>query len=152
MSYYNNILETIGNTPLIRLNKVIDADALVLAKVETFNPGHSIKDRMALKMVEDAENSGRIKPGDTLIEPTSGNTGIALAFVAAAKGYKLILTMPESMSVERQKLLKLLGAELELTPAGKGMTGALNRAEEIVKNARKSISVCSLFRLSLLCL
>ena len=132
---YDSILETVGNTPLIRLAK-FTADAGVAAQIvgkcEFFNPLHSVKDRIGLAMVDAAEADGRIAPGATLVEPTSGNTGIALAFVCAARGYRLILTMPESMSVERRKMLALLGAEIVLTPATKGMSGAVAKAEEIV--------------------
>ena len=111
--YYNNILETIGHTPLVKLNKVCkDLPCTVLAKVETFNPGHSIKDRMALQMIEDAEADGRLKPGGTIIEATSGNTGISLAMVGAARGYKTIIVMPDSMSLERKILIRAYGAEL----------------------------------------
>ncbi len=132
---YDNILETIGNTPLIRLGRLAQEAgcvADVLVKAEFFNPLSSVKDRIALAMVEAAEASGKITKDSVLVEPTSGNTGIALAFVCAVKGYRLILIMPESMSIERRKMLKILGAELELTPAPKGMRGAIERAEEIL--------------------
>jgi cysteine synthase A len=131
---YDSILDTIGDTPLVRLPKLSRADgcqANLLAKLEFFNPLASVKDRIGLAMIEAAEASGRLKADTVLIEPTSGNTGIALAFVCAAKGYKLILTMPESMSLERRKMLLLLGATIELTPAAKGMRGALDRATEL---------------------
>ncbi len=130
---YDNVLATIGDTPLVRLNRMTEgAGGEVLAKLEFFNPLSSIKDRIADSMIEMAEASGQLTKDTLLVEPTSGNTGIALAFVCAAKGYKLVLTMPESMSVERRKMLKLLGAELELTPAAQGMKGAIARAAEIV--------------------
>lgn len=140
---YNNIIETIGCTPLVRLNRLAKEAGCVAdiaVKLEFFNPLASVKDRIAMAMVEAAEAEGKIHAGTTvLVEPTSGNTGIALAFVCAAKGYKLILTMPESMSVERRKMLKFLGAELELTPAAKGMRGAIERAEEIVASNPNAI-------------
>ncbi|WP_207480669.1 cysteine synthase A [Arenibaculum pallidiluteum] len=133
---YDSILDTIGATPLVRFRRLAaenGAKADVVGKLEFFNPLASVKDRIGFAMIESAEREGRIEPGRTvLVEPTSGNTGIALAFVAAAKGYRLILCMPESMSVERRKMLKLLGAELVLTPAAEGMKGAIRRAEEIV--------------------
>ncbi|MBY0355431.1 MAG: cysteine synthase A [Rickettsiales bacterium] len=132
---YDSILHTIGNTPLVRLNRLAEQAgcvATIYAKLEFFNPLSSIKDRIALGMIEAAEASGQLNKDTMLVEPTSGNTGIALAFACAAKGYKLTLTMPESMSIERRKMLKFLGAELELTPAAKGMKGAIARAEELV--------------------
>jgi cysteine synthase len=132
---YDSIIDTIGATPLVRLHRLAQkagTKADILAKCEFFNPFDSVKDRIGVSMIAAAEDAGRIKPGTVLVEPTSGNTGIALAFVCAAKGYRLILTMPESMSVERRKMLKLLGAELELTPAAQGMRGAIAKAEEIV--------------------
>lgn len=132
MGIYNNITEIVGNTPLVRLNKIMDgAPATVLAKLEFYNPTSTIKDRIGIAMVDAAEASGQLKPGGTIIEATSGNTGIALAMVGAARGYKVILTMPESMSKERRALLRAFGAELVLTPAGEGMNGAVKRAEEI---------------------
>jgi cysteine synthase len=134
---YDSITETIGATPLVRLArlaKVHGVTADILGKCEFFNPLGSVKDRIGLAMIEAAEAAGKIRPGKTvLVEPTSGNTGIALAFVAAAKGYRIILTMPDSMSVERRKMLKLLGAELELTPAAQGMRGAIARAEALLR-------------------
>jgi len=133
MAIFNNAAETVGNTPLIRLNRVAaGVDAEVVAKCEFYNPLNSVKDRIGKAMIEAAEADGSLKEGGIIVEPTSGNTGIALAFVARAKGYRCILTMPESMSLERRKLLKLLGAELVLTPAEKGMKGAIARATEIV--------------------
>ena len=129
-----NILELIGNTPMVRLHCLTDASmATVIAKVESFNPGGSVKDRICLAMIEDAESKGLLKPGATIVEPTSGNTGIGLAMIGAVKGYKVILTMPEVMSVERLYILKSYGAEVILTPADEGMIGAVKKAEEIVK-------------------
>ena len=127
----DNILQTIGNTPHVRINRLFGADANVWIKSERSNPGGSIKDRIALSMVEDAEKSGALKPGGTIIEPTSGNTGIGLALVAAVKGYRLILVMPDSMSVERRRLMLAYGASFDLTPKEKGMKGAIARAEEL---------------------
>ena len=129
----NTILETIGNTPHIRLNRLFCDRAEVWVKSERANPGGSIKDRIALSMIEDAESSGKLKPGGTIIEPTSGNTGIGLAMVAAVKGYKLILVMPDSMSVERRRLMLAYGASFDLTPREKGMKGAIARAQEIAQ-------------------
>lgn len=130
---YSDITEAFGNTPLVRLNRVTDgSEAIVLAKLEFYNPTSSVKDRLGVAIVDAAEASGELKPGGTIVEATSGNTGIALAMVAAARGYKVVLTMPESMSIERRALLKGFGAELVLTPAPEGMKGAVSRAEEIV--------------------
>lgn len=128
---YQNVLETIGRTPHIRINRLFGADANVWVKSERTNPGGSIKDRIALAMVEEAEKSGQLQPGGTIIEPTSGNTGVGLAMVAAVKGYKLILVMPESMSIERRRLFLAYGASFDLTPKEKGMKGAIARAEEL---------------------
>jgi cysteine synthase A len=130
----SNVLELIGNTPLVRLARVVEPRmAAILAKLESANPGGSVKDRICLAMVEDAEARGLLKPGSTVVEPTSGNTGIGLAMICASKGYRIILTMPETMSAERIQILKSYGAEVVLTPAAEGMVGAVKRAEAIVK-------------------
>lgn len=139
MPVYNSILDIVGNTPLIKLNRITDgAQAEVYVKLESQNPLGSVKDRIGKAMIEAGEKAGKIKKDTIIVEPTSGNTGIALAFVCAAKGYKLILTMPESMSLERRHLLRILGAELVLTPAEKGMPGAVARAEEIAASTPNS--------------
>ncbi|MGD0462714.1 MAG: cysteine synthase A [Tepidisphaeraceae bacterium] len=136
---FNDITETIGGTPLVRLNRVIPKDqATVLVKCEFFNPLSSVKDRIGVAMIDAGERAGKINKNAVIVEPTSGNTGIALAFVCAARGYKLILTMPQSMSIERRRLLKALGAQVELTPAEEGMRGAINRAEAILKENKNS--------------
>ena len=136
---YNNIVETVGHTPLVRLNRVTaGVDATILLKCEFFNPLGSVKDRIGMAMIEDAERRGILNKDTVIIEPTSGNTGIALAFVAAAKGYKMILTMPETMSVERRTLLAMLGAKLVLTPGTEGMKGAIARAEQLAKETPNS--------------
>lgn len=127
-----SILETVGSTPLVRINQLNSGGAEVLVKVESRNPGGSVKDRVGIAMVEDAEKRGLIKPGACIVEPTSGNTGIGLAVAAAVKGYKLILTMPDTMSIERRKLLAAFGAKIELTPGAEGMSGAIARAKEIL--------------------
>ncbi|GAA5496255.1 cysteine synthase [Rubritalea halochordaticola] len=130
----NNMVDTVGNTPLIKLNKLTEGlEAEVYVKAEFFNPLFSVKDRIGRSMIEAAERDGKLKPGGTIIEPTSGNTGIALAFVARAKGYRCILTMPESMSIERRVLLRMLGAEIVLTPAAKGMGGAIAKAKQLLE-------------------
>jgi cysteine synthase A len=130
----NNILETIGNTPHLKINKLYDGKKNVWVKLERNNPGGSIKDRIALAMIEEAEKKGVLKPGSVIIEPTSGNTGIGLSIVAAVKGYRIILVMPESMSIERRKIMSALGAEFELTPREKGMKGAIEKAQELAKS------------------
>lgn len=130
---YHSILEKIGSTPLVRINKLNEGGAEVLVKMEYFNPGGSVKDRVGLAMIEKAEEEGKLKAGSLIIEPTSGNTGIGLALVAAVKGYRLILTMPDTMSIERRKLLAAYGAELVLTEGAKGMKGAIEKAEELLR-------------------
>lgn len=134
----NSIIDLIGNTPLVEINRLNDGGAQVVAKLEFFNPASSVKDRIAHAMIDDAERNGKLDKDTVIVEPTSGNTGVGLAFVAAVKGYRLILTMPESMSIERRKLLKKFGAELVLTPAGQGMKGAIAKADEIAAEHKKS--------------
>ena len=134
MKIYDDITQVFGNTPLVRINKIMDgAGAEVLAKLEFYNPTSTVKDRLGIAIIDAAERSGQLKPGDTIVEATSGNTGIAIAMVAAARGYKAILTMPESVSLERRTLLRAFGATLILTPATEGMTGAVSKSEEIGK-------------------
>ena len=139
---YNSIIDTIGDTPLVRIDRLAKAhgvNANLLCKLEFFNPISSVKDRIGVAMIEAMEEAGVLKQGTVIVEPTSGNTGIALAFVCASKGYRLILVMPESMSIERRKMLLLLGAELELTPAAKGMRGAIQRAEELKETFESAV-------------
>ena len=135
---FDNAAGTVGSTPLVRIHRIIRSKAHVVAKLEFFNPLSSVKDRIGLAMIEAAERDGLVGPDTTIVEPTSGNTGIALAFVCAIKGYRLLLTMPESMSLERRKLLKMLGAELVLTPADKGMPGAIDAAKAILKEDKNA--------------
>jgi cysteine synthase A len=136
---YDDITQTIGNTPLIRLRRVVgDATATVVAKMENFNPLWSVKDRIGVSMIDAAEREGKVNKNTTIVEPTSGNTGIGLAFTCAARGYKLVVTMPETMSLERRRLLKAFGAEVVLTPGEKGMNGAIARAEEIIRSTPNS--------------
>jgi len=139
LKIYNSILDGIGSTPLVRLNRLTSGlNCTILAKLESQNPGRSVKDRISLNMIKEAENANMLTKQTTIIEPTSGNTGIGLALVCSVKGYRLILTMPESMSIERRNLLKAYGAELVLTPAKEGMKGAINKAEELAKNTLHS--------------
>jgi len=137
MKIYSDITQTIGNTPLVRINK-LGSGAVILAKLESFNPASSVKDRLGVALIDAAERDGKINKESVIIEPTSGNTGIALAFVAAARGYKLILTMPETMSVERRQLLKIFGAQIVLTDGAKGMRGAIEKAEELAAQTPNS--------------
>ena len=139
---HGNLISLVGNTPLLEVQNIEKGEELkarLIVKVEFFNPGGSVKDRVALAMIEEAEKRGLLRPGSVIIEPTSGNTGIGLAWVASVKGYKLILTMPETMSLERQNLLKALGATLVLTPGNEGMTGAIRRANELKEEHEESI-------------
>ncbi len=135
MKLYDNITQVVGNTPLVKINRILDgAKAQVYAKLEFYNPSSTVKDRIGIAMIDDAERSGRLKPGGSIVEATSGNTGVALAMVGAARGYKVILTMPDSVSKERRTLIKAYGAQLVLTPGAEGMKGAVAKAEEIGKN------------------
>jgi cysteine synthase A len=138
MARAEKITDLIGNTPVVKINKINEGGAFVYVKLECFNPLSSVKDRIALAMIDEAEKSGKLKPDSVIIEPTSGNTGIGLAYVAAVKGYRIILTMPDTMSIERRKLLKAFGAELELTEGAKGMKGAIARAEELAKSVPRA--------------
>ena len=148
---YDNILETMGNTPLVRLPRITDGmPADLCYKLEFFNPIASVKDRIAIAMIEDLEASGKLKAGGTIVEPTSGNTGIGIAFAAAAKGYKAILVMPEQMSIERRKMMKLLGAELVLTEAAGGIPGAMAKADEIIAATPGAVQAGQFTNLSLI--
>ena len=141
---HQSLIDLIGNTPLVQLNNIMtdfNLKARLIAKIESFNPGGSVKDRAALAMIEDAEQKGQLLPGALIIEPTSGNTGVGLAWIASLKGYKVVLTMPDTMSIERQKLLKALGAEIILTPGAEGMAGAIKKAEELRNNTPGSIII-----------
>ena len=141
---YQSLIDLIGNTPLVQLNNIMtdfNLKARLIAKIESFNPGGSVKDRAALAMIKDAEQKGQLSPGALIIEPTSGNTGVGLAWIASLKGYKVVLTMPDTMSIERQKLLKALGAEIILTPGAEGMAGAIKKAEELRDNTPGSIII-----------
>ena len=141
---YQSLIDLIGNTPLVQLNNIMtdfNLKARLIAKIESFNPGGSVKDRAALAMIEDAEKKGLLSPGALIIEPTSGNAGVGLAWIASLKGYKVVLTMPDTMSIERQKLLKALGAEIILTPGAEGMAGAIKKAEELRDNTHGSIII-----------
>ncbi len=134
MTIYNSVTELVGKTPIVKLNRIVPEGAAdVYVKLEAFNPGSSVKDRIALAMIEAAEKEGNFHPGDTIVEPTSGNTGIGLAWVGAAKGYKVIIVMPETMSIERRKIIQAYGAELVLMPGSEGMKGAIVKAQEIAK-------------------
>src|SRR4051812_29292426 len=140
MPIYDDVTKLIGNTPLVRLNKITDgAQATVAAKLEFYNPANSVKDRIGVAIVDAAEASGALQPGGTIVEATSGNTSIALAMVGAARGYTVVLAMPESMSIERRKLLRAYGAELVLTPAGEGMRGAVTRAEQLASEREGAV-------------
>ncbi|MCF7888526.1 MAG: pyridoxal-phosphate dependent enzyme, partial [Victivallales bacterium] len=133
MKIFNNISETVGNTPVVKLNRINSSKSNIFAKLEFFNPTSSVKDRIAVNMINEAEKAGLLQPGGAIIEPTSGNTGLGLAMTAASRGYRLIITMPETMSVERQRLMKQLGAEIILTDGSKGMNGAIKMAEKIAE-------------------